>query len=81
MVRISLFNETSHAAETHLVIFNLAGQMIKEFKPFSLPAQNGTATLLWDGNDGLGRPMASGIYVVVCSMGPVQYSQRVTVCK
>lgn len=41
-----------------LKIFNLKGQCIKEFK-----SEDGTDSVVWDGDDNQGNPISSGIYL------------------
>ena len=44
-----------------LRVFNLRGQMLREFP---LAAKSGVQHLEWDGRDGQGKPLASGVYIL-----------------
>lgn len=55
------------AAPTRLSIVDVNGRVIREFASRTLPA--GPQSLTWDGRDGAGRAVASGIYFAVVRSG------------
>lgn len=53
--------------ETHLSIYNLAGQIVRVLRPET--QQAGEHRLSWDGRDALGREVASGVYIYRLNVG------------
>ncbi len=68
------------AKEISLVVYNLKGQEVVRLadnKHFSA----GTHTLIWNGRDAAGRPVASGVYIYQLRAGNVVKSHRMTLLR
>jgi flagellar hook assembly protein FlgD len=48
------------AGQANLEIYNVRGQVVRAIEIGAGPAATGSVT--WDGTDGAGRPVASGVY-------------------
>lgn len=62
------------ATHVDLQVFNLVGQRVAVLAKGPLPA--GRHTLHWDGMDGNGRPLATGVYLYQLQVGDVKLTRR-----
>ena len=56
------------ASNVTILVFNTSGRMVKRLLD-NRPMNAGRQTVNWDGKDGEGRPLPSGLYVVVIKSG------------
>jgi hypothetical protein len=61
-----------------LIIYNLAGQMVKTFDEFMTV---GYRTITWDGTNGNGQKVASGVYFYRLSVGEFSEVKKMTLLK
>jgi hypothetical protein len=66
------------ASDWSLSIYNIAGQMVKEYDGYS---QAGTISVSWDGTDMNGRNVASGIYIYKASAGEFTATRKMILMK
>ena len=62
-----------------LRVYNLTGQLVRELRLAVGGA--GVWEIVWDGRDGAGRELASGVYVVVAELGDRLVSLKVTLVR
>ena len=62
------------ASVAHLDILDLLGQPVRHLVAGELPPGPGRIT--WDGRDDLGRPAATGVYLVRLRAGPYEQTRR-----
>ena len=62
-----------------LRVYNLTGQLVRELRLAVGGA--GVWEIVWDGRDGAGRELASGVYVVVAELGERLVSLKVTLVR
>ena len=62
-----------------LAIYDLEGRRVTVLLDAARPA--GPATVVWDGTDGAGRPVASGVYLVRMETGGAQMSRRLVLLR
>ncbi len=74
-IRFSLASE----GRAELVIYNMAGQVVRELVSRSLPS--GMHSVVWDGRDRNGRPVSSGTYISRLKMEGKVESRRMTLVK
>jgi hypothetical protein len=74
-IHITISNFPKNAGEAQLSIFNLNGQLIKQFGSLATLTNKDTIALTWNGQDSTGRPLTSGSYVVVLKTKEAQYVQ------
>jgi len=65
--------------ETQMAVFDLGGRLVRSLVQRSLPA--GAHTVRWDGTDGFGREMSSGVYLVKLRAGPVTRTAKILLTK
>ncbi|MCK4857305.1 MAG: T9SS type A sorting domain-containing protein, partial [candidate division Zixibacteria bacterium] len=63
-----------HGAPVELAVYNLLGERVKTIISEAQPAGWHTAT--WDGNDNLGSPVASGVYLYQLKAGDYIESRK-----
>jgi len=66
------------ASEWSVSVYNIAGQMINEFSGY---AEAGTVKVLWDGTDGNGRKVSSGIYLYKATAGDFTATRKMILMK
>ncbi|MFH0921868.1 MAG: FlgD immunoglobulin-like domain containing protein [Fibrobacterota bacterium] len=74
--------QTLNAAQTHkarLQVFNLKGNCVRTLLDGPLGA--GAHQAVWDGRDGMGRPVAAGIYVYQINAGKFRSARKMTLLK
>jgi len=74
-----LILELPSAAEIGVKIYNPRGQMIRSLASEALPA--GTHNLIWDGKNGSGADVASGLYLIRVQSGDHSATRKVLVIK
>ncbi|MDZ4183047.1 MAG: T9SS type A sorting domain-containing protein [Candidatus Cloacimonadaceae bacterium] len=62
-----------------LTIYNLRGQPVRRFT--DLISQNGSSTLIWNGEDDKGKPLPSGIYLVNAQNGKQSLRSKLILMK
>jgi hypothetical protein len=67
------------ACNVRLTIYNLRGQKVTTL--YEGYQETGTHTLNWDGSDGDGRPLSSGIYLYRLEAGQFQQTRKMTLMK
>ncbi len=65
--------------EINLTVYNLAGQKVITLAQGI--RQTGTHTLRWDGRDGVGRELASGVYLYQMRTGDIVRTRRMLLLK
>jgi hypothetical protein len=70
---------TSEPGMVWLAVFNAAGQRVRSLVERSTPA--GAHRIRWDGRDGYGRTVSSGLYIARLVSGSGTASQRMTLLK
>ena len=68
-------------ATARLVVYNLAGQPVRQLFQRQAPWAGGEHRVTWDGLDGAGRPVASGIYLYRLESGQGAETRRMTLLK
>lgn len=63
-----------------LAVYNLVGQRVRTLMD-GVPVDSGSHAVVWDGTDRLGRPMASGVYVVRLQAGNQTHHQKITLLR
>ncbi|MDO9576983.1 MAG: DNRLRE domain-containing protein [Candidatus Cloacimonadales bacterium] len=63
-----------------LAIYNLKGQKIKTF-PVILSGVEGQTSVIWDGTDQIGKPVASGIYLYKIKSGDFEKTKKMILMK
>ena len=58
------FSTTEYTENTEIIIYNLKGQMIRQYSIF-----NNQSSIVWDGTDDTGKPVSSGIYLYKLKAG------------
>jgi len=66
-------------ASAKLEIFDVAGRRLNTLLDGEMPP--GVYRVLWDGRDGSGRPLASGIYIYRLTYGPYRATKRMVYIK
>jgi len=67
------------AGPVSLRIHDVAGRLVRDFRPGTLPA--GPAAIEWDGTDDAGRYVASGVYLVRVVAGDQRETTRILLLK
>jgi hypothetical protein len=67
------------AARVRLTVFNVLGQAVNELIDRELP--RGVHSAMWDGTDGGGRPVASGVYFYRLETDAVQLTRKMLLLK
>ena len=62
-----------------LIIFNIKGQAVRDLVTGQLTA--GKHTVLWDGKDGFGKPVSSGVYFSRLRMGDITKTRKMLLMK
>ncbi|MEW6701085.1 MAG: T9SS type A sorting domain-containing protein [Bacteroidota bacterium] len=71
--------EIPQSENVSLVIYNIAGQLIRTLADENFPA--GRFEKVWDGRDNLGREVSSGIYIYRLKAGAFNRSARMVLMK
>jgi hypothetical protein len=66
------------ASDWTLVVYNIAGQMIREFSGYD---EAGTVDITWDGTDNNGAKVASGIYLYKATAGGFSETRKMVLMK
>lgn len=66
------------ASEYHLKIYNITGQVVRTFDG---QAQAGQLTITWDGRNGQGKQVASGVYFYSLSAGDFHAMRKMVLMK
>jgi flagellar hook assembly protein FlgD len=66
-------------SSVRLAIYNLHGELVRELLNKKLPAGNHFAR--WEGNDSVGREVASGIYLYRLQVGNVFEMRKLSLVK
>jgi len=66
------------AAEWSLTIYNVAGQVVREFSGYS---EAGTVDVTWDATDEGGSRVASGIYLYKATAGQFSVTRKMVLMK
>ena len=74
-----IYFTAEYAANTELFIYNIKGQKIKTLINKNLPA--GEHSVVWDGKDENGKPVASGIYYYQLNTGKNPISKKMLLMK
>jgi hypothetical protein len=64
---------------TTVQIFNFRGQKVRDL--LSQKLQQGTHQINWQGTDDAGKPLASGIYFILCKIGTFQECRKAVLLK
>lgn len=67
------------ASPVSLTVFNVLGQVVNELANGELP--RGVHTVVWDGTDGTGRSVASGVYFYRLETGGEQLTRKMMLLK
>lgn len=78
---ITISNFLEDVGEARLSIFNLNGQLIKQFGSLAALTHYQTIALTWNGQDDAGRPLTSGSYVFVLKTKEAQHVQPFVLMK
>lgn len=70
---------TSEPGKVWLAVFNAAGQQVRSLVEETMPA--GAHRVRWDGRDGFGRTVSSGLYIARIVSGSRTASKRMTLFK
>ena len=70
---------TAESGMVWLAVFNAAGQQVRSLVEKSMPA--GAHRIRWDGRDGYGNTVSSGLYIARLISGSRMASQRMTLLK
>lgn len=73
------FSTTESTENTELVIYNIRGQRVKELINGKLPS--GEHSIVWDGTDGNGRSLCTGIYFYRLETGNKEMSRKMLLLK
>lgn len=71
--------QTAREGEAKLVVFNLKGQLVRELKTGHLP--RGDHQVIWDGRDGSGKAVSSGMYLYRLQTGDSSITRRMLLLK
>lgn len=71
--------ELAERSEVRLVVYDLLGRKVKTL--VSQPQAIGSYDLFWQADDESGRPVASGMYLLVLNAGKTVKTQKVTVVR
>ena len=75
----SIVYHMASAGQMELSIYNTAGQRVRTLVQGWQPA--GTREVAWDGRDAVGRPMASGVYMIRMVSGDYQSVRRMALIR
>ena len=76
---ISIRFGLSHASKVDVSVYDLKGRRIRRIVDEYRPA--GTHRVAWDGHDGSGRQVASGVYLLRMNAGEVRFTRQVVLVK
>ncbi|MEO0124475.1 MAG: T9SS type A sorting domain-containing protein [candidate division WOR-3 bacterium] len=62
-----------------LAIYDVTGRMVKDFSRLTVNGER--STVVWDGEDNLGRNLSPGVYFVQIKAGAYQQIEKVVLCK
>ncbi|MFN0150486.1 MAG: FG-GAP-like repeat-containing protein [bacterium] len=66
------------AGEYALQIFNVAGEVVRRYRGFGTA---GEQSILWDGGNSAGKPVAGGVYFYQLQIGPNTVTKRMTIIR
>jgi hypothetical protein len=66
-------------SEVNLSVYNVLGRRVRQLAGGVFPA--GSHTVVWDGTDDYGRPVASGLYLYRLSAGPNTQTRKMMLLK
>ncbi len=69
----------SSTAQTKLVVYSLTGQVVRTLVNGQTAA--GVHSVVWDGNDNMGRPVASGVYLYRLTSGTNEMVRRMVLVR
>jgi PKD repeat protein len=64
----------------HLRLYDIKGRLVKDLTPGRLAA-NRLYRVVWEGRDGFGRSVASGVYVVKLTLGNRMFTRKILMIK
>jgi flagellar hook assembly protein FlgD len=73
------FEIPNGGGDIQLKIYDLRGRLVRELVDEFRPAGNETAE--WDGRDGQGRPVSSGAYLYVLSIGGERMTRKMVLLR
>ncbi len=68
-----------HGSETILEVRSITGAVVRRLR--QEPATPGLHTVVWDGRDTGGRPVASGVYLYQLKVGPIVFGKKLMVLR